>query len=140
MKTFLLDAGPLIAFLDAADSRHEWVGLRWRKMYGRVITTGAVITEVMFFMEGVRDGPARLVEFLEAGRVEIFDCFTPARLFQAEKLMTRYLKVPMDFADATLIGAAEYYDTAEIVTLDVRGFRSFRYHGDKRFRLVLQDL
>lgn len=45
----------------------------------------------------------------------------------------------MDFADATLVLLAERLGTRGILTLDERGFRTFRFAGKKHFRLVLQD-
>jgi predicted nucleic acid-binding protein len=56
----------------------------------------------------------------------------------AEALMSGYVDTPMDFADATLVPAAGYYGTGIIVTLDERGFRTFRYGRNKAFRLLLQ--
>ena len=44
----------------------------------------------------------------------------------------------MDFADATLVLAAEHYGVGDIATLDHRGFRTFRYGRNKSFRLLLQ--
>lgn len=45
----------------------------------------------------------------------------------------------MDFADATLSLLAERLATPSILTLDERGFRTFRFAGKRHFRLVLQD-
>ena len=53
--------------------------------------------------------------------------------------MARYPNVFMDFADATLVVLAENLNTPNILTLDQRGFRTFRYRRNKLFRLLLQD-
>jgi hypothetical protein len=45
----------------------------------------------------------------------------------------------MDFADATLVLAGEFFGIRNIATLDERGFRTFRYDRNKPFRLLLQE-
>ena len=54
--------------------------------------------------------------------------------------MSDYADTPMNFAEATLVLAAENFGIARIATLDERGFRAFRYKRNKRFQLVLQDV
>jgi predicted nucleic acid-binding protein len=65
--------------------------------------------------------------------VEIWDCFTIRCLHVTVERMAAYTDVPMDFADATLVLAAEHYSTADILTWDERGFRMFRYSRNNRF-------
>lgn len=134
----MLDTGPVVASLDRHDSHHAWVIERFSPVAGRLVTTGAVITEAAFLLQDVSGGIRHLVEFLAALRVEVWDCFTQARMNSAAKLMETYAGVPMDFADASLILAAEHFESGEIATLDQRGFRTFRYGRNKRFRLLLQ--
>jgi predicted nucleic acid-binding protein len=45
----------------------------------------------------------------------------------------------MDFADATLVVLAEELETDQVVTLDERGFRTYRFGPDRAFRLLLQE-
>jgi hypothetical protein len=51
--------------------------------------------------------------------------------------MTKYADIPMDFPDATLVWTAEQTGTEKIMTLDRRGFLSFRFAKNRRFDLVL---
>jgi predicted nucleic acid-binding protein len=139
MNAILLDAGPVIASLDRSDSHHQKVMERFGNIRGRMISTGAVISEAAFFLHDVEDGIQRLVDFFENADVEVWDAFTIGRLRAAEKLMTAYADTPMDFADATLVLAAEHFGTGNVVTLDERGFRTYRYGRNKAFRLLLQD-
>ena len=53
--------------------------------------------------------------------------------------MERYADVPMDYADATLVACADELNCGEILTLDIRGFRTYCYRRSKRFDLLLQD-
>ncbi len=139
MKLVLLDAGPIIAWLDANDEHHSAVCGKMGILTGRLVTTGAVVTEAMLFLQDAREGALRLTDWLRRMRVEIIDCFTPGKLKAAAELMARYADVPMDFADATLVQAAGELSCGEILTLDVRGFRTYRYAQSKCFRLLLQD-
>jgi predicted nucleic acid-binding protein len=51
--------------------------------------------------------------------------------------MERYSDTPMDFADATLVLLAEVFEVLDILTLDRRGFSTYRTAGGSAFRLVL---
>lgn len=53
--------------------------------------------------------------------------------------MHRYADTPMDFADATLVVLAGELETKQVLTLDERGFRTYRYGRNAAFHLVLQD-
>ncbi len=139
MSVVLLDAGPVIASLDRRDPHHGWVVQRFADIRGNLVTTGAVITEATFFLQNVKHGIRRLVDLLDTSSVEIWDCFSSERLRLAEELMGTYVDTPMDFADATLVLAAEHYQTGDILTLDERGFRTYRHKRNKRFRLLLQE-
>jgi uncharacterized protein len=138
MNACLLDTGPLVALLDRSEPDHDFV----RKFVGnlggtRLITTGAVITEAFYFLSDVQDGPASLASFLEASAAEVRDAFSPDALAAAVRLMSKYAHIPMDFPDATLVWTAEQTGTGKIMTLDRRGFSSFRFAKNRRFELVL---
>ena len=139
MRLVLLDAGPAIAWLDANDPHHSVVREKMGDLAGRLVTTGAVITEVMFFIQEAREGASRLADWLRKMRVDIVDCFGLEALQSAARLMERYADVPMDYADATLVACADELNCGEILTLDIRGFRTYRYRRSNRFDLLLQD-
>jgi uncharacterized protein len=65
----------------------------------------------------------RLLEFLRAANLQALDVLSAQMLNRAAALMEQYGDIPMDFADATLVAAAEKFQIAAIVTLDERGFR-----------------
>ena len=139
MKTVLLDTGPIVASLDANDPYHELACDGLRGLTGKPLTTGAVVTEAMFFLQDLPGGPALLVEWLIRIKAEIVDCFGFIQLRTAADLMARYADTPMDFADATLVLTAGHLNCGEILTLDERGFRTFRFNRSKPFRLLLQE-
>ncbi len=126
MNPCLIDTGPLVALLDSSEPAHRRTQESARQLRVRFITTGAVITEAFHFMGRLRDGPISLASFIESSALEVHDIFQQEPLEAAVALMIRYEDTPMDFADATLVVLAERMDCPDILTLDERGFRTFR--------------
>ncbi|HVD94708.1 MAG TPA: PIN domain-containing protein [Candidatus Limnocylindria bacterium] len=138
MNICLLDTGPLVALLDRSEPDHDRVQSFMARLRGsRLVTTGAVITEAFYFLSDVRDGPASLASFLDASATEVRDAFSAEALAAAVRLMNKYADIPMDFPDATLVWIAEFSGTDRILTLDRRGFSSFRFRKSRRFKLLL---
>lgn len=137
VKVWLLDRGPLVAYLDATDPDHAEVGAVMDGFSGRAITTSAVITEAMYFVGGTRGGPRALAELVDRGEITVYDVCQPAHLREATRRMEQYSNTPMDFADATLVLLAEVFEVLEILTLDRRGFSTYRTGEGSAFRLVL---
>lgn len=137
MRTWLLDTGPLVAYLDDSDPAHSEVINCLDGYSGLLATTSAVVTETMYFASEVKNGPRLVVEILSGGRVQIFDLTQGADLRQCVELMEKYSDTPMDFADATLVLLADRIGSKEVLTLDRRGFSTFRPRGKSAFHLVL---
>lgn len=137
MITWLLDTGPLVAYLDASEAAHPGVVAVTDPFVGRLATTSAVVTESMLFVARATAGPRLLAELLVAWQVEVYDFSEPAGLPSVAALMERYANVPMDFADATLVLLAEALDAHHILTLDRRGFSTYRTRAGRGLRLVL---
>lgn len=136
MKTWLLDTGPLVAYLDRTDGAHRVVTSCLDDFSGRLVTSSAVITETMHLVSGAPEGPRSLSAFVEAVAIEVYDLCRPPELNDAATLMERYADTPMDFADATLVLLAEGLNVHEIVTLDRRGFSTYRTRRRRGFRIL----
>ncbi|MFU8859114.1 MAG: type II toxin-antitoxin system VapC family toxin [Cyclonatronaceae bacterium] len=137
MKSWLVDTGPLIAYLDADDHAHTGVARIWDGFTGQLFSTSAVITEAMHFVSATPDGATTLAELVAASSMEIFDLTRPPELQEAAALMKRYSDTPMDFADATLVLLAEAIGVHDILTLDRRGFAVFRTRENRSLLNVL---
>jgi predicted nucleic acid-binding protein len=137
VKTWLLDTGPLVAYLDANDSAHEGVSSCIDRFTGALATTGAVVTEAMYFVSTAPRGPSALAAFVAASGMRIFDLSQPPELGAGAELMERYADTPMDYADATLVLLAEGLGIRDILTLDRRGFSTYRTRRRQAFNLVL---
>ncbi len=139
MNLWLLDTGPIIAFLDRRDAEHECVAAAFETLAGRLITTSAVVVEAMHFVSRVPSGAASLVDFLFASQTEIHECTSLQGLTEAAELMAKYADLPMDFADATLVLLGGRLKIHSVCTLDRRGFRTYRTRRNNAFKLVLDD-
>jgi predicted nucleic acid-binding protein len=137
VKAWLIDTGPLVAYLNARDPAHVEVADRLDSFAGQLYTTSAVITEVMHFVSPSPAGPLLLAELVTASGLIVFDFTQPAALHDAVALMEKYSGTPMDFADATLVLLGEKLGVDEILTLDRRGFTVFRMRDRGAFCLVL---
>ena len=90
----------------------------------------------MYFLSDVPHGPVSFSELLLASGSRI-EQLTVADVVAAAELMNQYSDTPMDFADATLVLLGEKFGIVEILTLDRRGFTTYRMKKNKAFRLVL---
>jgi uncharacterized protein len=139
MKVWLIDTGPLVAYLDRVDPMHDAVARTLDGFSGQLATTSAVITEAMHLLADARDGPLLLAEFVETTDLRISESTRVDEIRQAAAMMRKYTDTPMDFADATLVLLADAIGVTEILTLDRRGFSTYRTKKGKRFALVLQS-
>jgi uncharacterized protein len=129
MRAAIVDTGPLVALFDTGDRDHAAV-LKWFSTQSasfRLLSTEAVVTEVTHMLDfhvGIQTA------FLDWARdsLQIVPVSPPACETIA-KWMRGYAKVPMDFADATVLWLYSQTPNAEIVTLDQRGFGVFRLPG-----------
>lgn len=137
MKRWLIDTGPLVAYLDGSDPAHAEVVARIEAFTGHLATTSSVVTEAMHFVAQAPEGPRLLADLLVACDAEVHDFTDPAGLAEVVSLMERYANVPMDFAGATLVLLAESLGVHEVLTLDRRGFSAFRTRRGRALRLVL---
>lgn len=137
MTSWLIDTGPLVAYLDARDPDHRTVARRLEAFSGRLVTTSAVVTESMHLVAADTRGPRLLADFLLSASVEVHDLSRPPELHEAVTLMEAYTNLPMDFADATLLLLAEALGIHDLLTLDRRGFNAFRTREGEALLLVL---
>jgi predicted nucleic acid-binding protein len=130
----LLDTGALVALLDADQESHQRCVDFFRGWRRPVVTTEAVVTEATHLLSVDSRGRARCVEFMVSGGAVVIHGGM-ARLQRVLALIRKYADVPMDYADATLVALAEELATAEVFTLDRRGFTTYRWRGRRPFHV-----
>jgi len=134
-KKVLLDTGVVIALVNAADPDHERCTAVWAKLRARLYTVEAVIVEATHLLASAKGGAEAAIGLvLDAGAVIVPT--TEERLRRAQSLMRKYRDAPMDFVDALLVVTAEQQSVSEILTLDRRGFATYRILGRGRFRML----
>ena len=120
----LCDTGPLVAMADRFDALHGECVVAFRQFSGNLVTTWPVLTEAFYFL----DDPASrefLWEFIARPGVQIAN-LPSDDLVRIRTLMTQYATLPMDFADASLVVAAERLNLRRVFTLDRRDFLLYR--------------
>jgi predicted nucleic acid-binding protein len=130
----LLDTGPIVAVLDAADQSHQQCVAVWHALADRCLTTEAVVTEASHLVARGGASPALPLEFLLSVGIPIVALEPPGHE-HAVRLMNRYRDVPMDYAGATLAVVADALKLGTVFTLDRRGFRAYRRATGAAFAL-----
>ena len=130
----LIDAGPLIALFDRSDRYHRPM----LDFLGRgcfcFVSTLAVLTEV-----------AHMLDFAVGAQLDFFRWVAVRGVLLADigkddiahviELTEKYADLPMDFADATLVIAAEKTGIRAIISLDA-DFDVYRLPGREALRNI----
>jgi predicted nucleic acid-binding protein len=132
---FLLDTGAWVAVIDRDEQAHDRCLEAFQQLAGRLVSTEAVLTETLWFMQNSRGGARACAEFVRRGAVTLVPVSAES-LARAVDLMERYRNVPMDFADATLVTLGEDLGLEDVFSLDRRGFGVYRLHGRRPFRVI----
>lgn len=132
MRSILVDTGPFVALFHARDRHHEAAKAILQSNPAALVSTWPVITEACHFLG--QAGKRALLAFIRRGGLRL-EGLTVDDVPQIDELLVRYEK--MDFADATLVLAAERTGISEIFTIDRRDFEAYRTRSGRRFRLLL---
>lgn len=117
MISALIDAGPIIALFDKSDQHHERVMNFMKNFRGRLVTTWAVMTEVSYMLDFHHQTRMDFLDWVSEGGIDLYN-LDQWQLKNVRKLMNQYSDLPADFADATLIEAAEVQEIDSIISLD----------------------
>lgn len=131
----ILDTGPWVALIDRSESRHiECV--RWLKNFsGRLYSTEAVLTEVLYILNFSITARFAALDFVLKSVVEIVPSSTDS-LKKTKNLMKKYADLPMDFADATLVCLATETGMQNIATFDKKDFSIYKLPKNKSFTIM----
>jgi predicted nucleic acid-binding protein len=130
----LLDTGFVVALVNQADPDHERCVEVWRGLRTQLLSVDGVLVEAAHLLRRSPGGPAGVVGLVFGAGTELL-ATTEQRASRAVALMRKYADVPMDFVDALLVIAAEEHKIRDVLTLDRRGFLTYRV-GRERFRLL----
>lgn len=122
----LVDTGPLVALLDRSERAHASVRAAFAAHESaELITTEAVITEASDLLDFSVELQSALQVLLGSGHLRV-EPMTTADRSRLAALIAKYRALPMDYADATLVLAAERLSITRILTLDRRDFGVYR--------------
>jgi len=132
----LADSGFIIATILASDKNHGRALTSVGMIRTSAITTWPCITEAMYLLLTQSGNQAQ-----EKLRTQIQNRLyrlpepTEQDADRACALMRQYIDTPMDFADASLVVAAERLNITTILTFD-RHFYAYRIHGRTPFEVI----
>jgi predicted nucleic acid-binding protein len=130
----LLDTGFVVALASADDPDHASCAEVWNELRGQLLSVEGVLVEGAHLLRRDRAGPATLLGLVFGAGTELVP-MTEERLKRAIGLMEKYHDVPMDLVDAMLVVVAEEQKVRDVLTLDRRGFETYRV-GRERFRVL----
>jgi len=137
LNTILIDAGPLIALFDKDDKYHEKIIEFIKNKKFKFITTSAVITEVSYMLNFNVEVQILLFEWIMKEGVLIQE-IQQSDISRIVELTKKYRDRPMDFADATLVVAAEKTGIRKIISID-SDFDIYRLPKKVRIENIFKD-
>ncbi len=131
----ILDTGPWVALIDRSESRHTEC-VQWLKSFsGRLYSTEAVLTEVLYLLNFSITAQCAALDFNLESVVEIVPSSSES-LKKTKNLMKKYADLPMDFADATIVCLATETGMHNIVTFDKKDFVIYKLPKKMNFTIM----
>jgi hypothetical protein len=131
----LVDAGPLVALVDADDQHHDSCVRALKGIREPLGTIWPAWTEAMYLLSDLPKAQDALWETLarRTFKILVLDASDSPRM---RELMAKYADRPMDFADAALVRVAEREGLRKIFTVDREDFSVYRIHGRTSFQIL----
>jgi len=131
----LVDTGPIVAVLSAADEYHQVCTQQLRLIRGPLLTCWPVITEAAWLL---RTYPRALALLLSSFSARLFELapLDEADLSGIAAILARYKELGIQLADASLVHLANREGIETIFTLDRRDFGILRLARGKKFHLI----
>lgn len=131
----LVDAGPLVALVDADDQYHKNCVAALKVLREPLVTVWPPVTEAMYLLGDLAKAQEALWEMLARGVLQLLSLGL-ADVPRMRELMSKYSDRPMDLADAALIRVAEREGIRKIFTIDREDFGVYRLHGRVRPTII----
>lgn len=137
MTRTIVDAGPLVAFLNARDRHHLWAVETLRSLPTPLATCDPCLTEAAFLLGHAGSGVSHLFEMLESGAL-VSEFRLGDEVSAVREIMRRFKSLPASLADACLVRMSELLPAARVVTLDAH-FRVYRRSGRRTIPLLMPE-
>lgn len=131
----LVDAGPLVALVDADDQFHKKCVAALKGLREPLATIWPPLTEAMYLLGDLPKAQDALWEMLARGVLQLLP-LDLADVPRMRELMSKHADRPMDLADAALVRVAEREGIRKIFTVDRKDFSVYRLHGRLRPHII----
>lgn len=131
----LIDAGPLVALVDADDQHHSVCTAALKGLREPLATVWPPLTEAMYLLADLPRGQEAIWEMMERGAIKLLP-LQPTDIPRIRELMRKYAQRPMDLADAALLRVAEREGIRKIFTVERKDFAVYRLHNRIRPTLL----
>jgi len=131
----LVDAGPLVALVDADDQYHVQCVSTLKSLQEPLATVWPPLTEAMYLLNDLPAAQEALWEMLVRKALQLLPLGL-VDLPRIRELRRKYADRPMDFADATLVHVAARERLNAIFTIDHADFETYRLPGRKKFTVL----
>ncbi len=136
-RNVVVDAGPIVASLIAADKYHVWTMEQWSRARPPMLTCEPALSEAGFVVKRLGGDPSAVPALVEKGVLRAaFSVQEHAGYLRT--LMQRYSQVPMSLADACLVRMTELLDDTALMTVDA-DFRVYRRNGRNVIPLIAPE-
>jgi uncharacterized protein len=135
-----IDTGYIYALLDPKDAWHtRAAALSNTAVDEGWITTWPVLTEASHLLTQRlgTEFAAGLLDDVADGSIALWEPPADGAARMAV-LMRKYAQLPMDLADASLVLLAEHLGHGQILSTDLRDFKTYRWKHRKPFRNLLE--
>ena len=137
LNTVLIDTGPLIALFDRDDKYHTSIVEFIKNTNYRFISTTAVLTETMYMLDFNTAVQLNFLEWIMKEGVIIHE-IKQSNIKRIIDLTKKYSDRPMDFADATLVIAAEERGIRQIISID-SDFDIYRLYNKMKIENIFAE-
>lgn len=129
----ICDTGPIVAYLNRNDPHHAWTVAVMKQVRPPMLTSEAVLTEVVYFLREDGFTVEPLFQLFDRGVLRVdFDLAT--HWPRVRTLMARYKQ--MDLADGSLVVMSESHAKSQVLTIDRTDFSVYRRHDRRVIEFV----
>jgi predicted nucleic acid-binding protein len=138
VKTWIVDTGPLVAYLNARDQHHAWAKEIFKAVAPPLHTCEAVLSEAFFLVRRAPQSTREALLAMVSSGVLIPKFHLIEEVRAVADLMRKYHNTPMALADACLVRMAEQHKPSTVITVD-SDFRRYRIHGRRVIPILIPN-
>jgi predicted nucleic acid-binding protein len=132
----IVDAGPLIGWLNRSDQWHHWSVKVLGSVAGPLYTTEVVLGEACWHLGGNTQPAHALLTLVRNGAICLVKLW-PDYLARTQELMIKYER--MDAADASLVVLSELNDQAVLISTDKKDFSVYRRFRSEKIPAIFPN-